>query len=56
MEMSEEEYYREKIIKIIKGLNGKKGELLYRIMVILEILPRIEYERIYDFLSELYFS
>lgn len=54
--MSEEEHYIEKVIEMVKGLSEKKGELLYNIMTILEILPRIEYERIYDFLSELYFS
>ena len=48
--------YKEKIIEIVKGTSNKKEELLYRIIQILEVLPVYECQRIYDYLSELYFS
>lgn len=54
---SEKEYYRQKIIEMVwKIENTEKGELLYRIVSIIEILPVSECHRIFDYLSELYLS
>lgn len=49
--------YKEEIIETLeKTKNKEKGELLNGINKILEILPVCECQRIYDYLSELYFS
>lgn len=51
------EYYKEKIIKLVEKIeNPQKGELLYRIVSIVEVLPVCECQRILDYLSELYLS
>lgn len=53
----EKEFYRQRIIEMAERIeNAQKGELLYRIISIIEILPICEYQRIFDYLSELYFS
>lgn len=55
--MKKEEYYRQKVIETLDKIeNPKKGELLYRIVSITEILPVCECQRILDYLSELYLS
>lgn len=55
--LREKECCRNKIIKIIEKIdNPKKGELLYRIVSIVEVLPTCECQRILDYLSELYLS
>lgn len=50
----------QEVIKLrekIEGIeNPQKGELLYRIISILEVLPVCECQRISDYLSELYLS
>lgn len=49
--------YKKMIIEMIEhSKNNGKGEYLYRIFSILDILPTCECQRIYDYLSELYFS
>lgn len=49
--------YKKKFIEMIGKIeNQEKGELLYKIASITEILPICECQRIYDYLSELYFS
>ena len=54
---SEKEYYRQKIIEMVGRIdNIEKGELLYKIVSIVEILPISECHRIFDYLSELYLS
>lgn len=54
---SEKEYYRQKIIEMVGKIdNIEKGELLYKIVSIVEILPVCECQRIFDYLSELYLS
>lgn len=53
----EKEYYKEKIIEMAGKIeNPQKGELLYRMISILEVLPVCECQRISDYLSELYLS
>lgn len=53
----EKEVYREKIVEIANKISdSEKGELLYRILKILEVLPVGECQRVYSYLSELYFS
>lgn len=48
---------KKKIMKIAEGINDKKrGELLYGIIAIAEILPIGECQRILDYLEELYLS
>lgn len=55
--LREKEYYKEKIVEIVGEIeNPQKGELLYRIISILEVLPVCECQRISDYLSELYLS
>lgn len=54
---SEKEYYRQKIIEMVEKINNiEKGELLYKIISIVEILPVSECQRVFDYLSELYLS
>lgn len=54
---SEKEYYRQKIIEMMGKINNvEKGELLYKIISIVEILPASECQRVFDYLSELYLS
>lgn len=54
---SEKEYYRQKIIEMVGKINNiEKGELLYKIISIVEILPVSECQRVFDYLSELYLS
>ncbi len=56
-DLNEKEIYRKKIIEIVEKIeNPKKGELLYRIVSIAEVLPVCECQRICDYLSELYLS
>ena len=50
------EFYREKIVKMVGGMDTQKGEILYRITSIIEILPIRECQRTLDYLSELYIS
>lgn len=52
--LKEYEFYTEKIFEILR--NTKKGELLYKIVSIIEVLPDYECQRILDYLVELYFS
>lgn len=56
--MRTKKYYMKKIIETVNKINNqeKKGELLYKIIIIMEVLPEYEYQRILDYLSELYFS
>lgn len=55
--LREKNYYKEKITELVEKIeNPQKGELLYRIVSIIEILPVCECQRILDYLSELYFS
>lgn len=55
--LKEKAYYREKIIEMVWEIeNPQKGELLYRMISILEVLPVCECQRISDYLSELYLS
>lgn len=55
--LKEKEYYKKKTIEMIKKIeNSQKGELLYRIISILEALPAWECQRISDYLSELFLS
>ena len=55
--LNENEIYRKKIIEMLEKIeNPKKGELLYRIVSIAEVLPIYECQRILDYLSELYLS
>ena len=55
--MEENNYYREKITELVEKIeNPQKGELLYRIVSIIEIIPACECQRILDYLSELYLS
>ncbi len=54
---NEKDYYKEKITELVEKIeNPQKGELLYRIVSIIEILPVCECQRILDYLSELYLS
>lgn len=54
---TEKEYYRQKIIEIVEKINNvEKGELLYKIISIIEILPVSECQRVFNYLSELYLS
>lgn len=56
-DLNEKEIYRKKIIELVEKIeNPKKGELLYRIVSIVEVLPVCECQRICDYLSELYLS
>lgn len=56
-DLNEKEIYRKKIIEMVEKIeNPKKGELLYRIISITEVLPVGECQRILDYLSELYLS
>ena len=49
--------YRREIIKMVEEIeNSQKGELLYRIASIVEVLPVFECQRICDYLSGLYLS
>lgn len=49
--------YKQKNIEIAgKMSDNGKGEFLYNIILILEILPPYECQRIEDYLSELYLS
>lgn len=53
----EKDYYKDKIIELVEKIeNPQKGELLYRIVSIVEVLPACECQRILDYLSELYLS
>lgn len=55
--MDEKEVYRDKIVEIANKISdSEKGELLYRILKILEVLPVGECQRMYSYLLELYFS
>ena len=55
--LREKKYYKEKAIELVDKIeNPQKGELLYRIVSIIEILPVCECQRILDYLSELYLS
>lgn len=55
--MKEKEEYKKKITELVEKIeNPQKGELLYRIVSIIEILPVCECQRILDYLSELYLS
>ena len=55
--LREKKYYKDKIIELVEKIeNPQKGELLYRIVSIIEVLPTCECQRILDYLSELYFS
>lgn len=55
--LREKNYYKDKIIELVEKIeNPQKGELLYRIISITEILPVCECQRILDYLSELYLS
>ena len=55
--LREKNYYKDKIIELVEKIeNPQKGELLYRIVSIIEILPVCECQRILDYLSELYLS
>lgn len=55
--LREKEYYKQKITELVEKIeNPKKGELLYRIVSIVEVLPVCECQRILDYLSELYLS
>lgn len=55
--LREKKYYKDKIIELVDKIeNPQKGELLYRIVSIIEILPVFECQRILDYLSELYLS
>lgn len=54
---TEKEYYRQKIIEMVEKINNvEKGELLYKIISIIEILPVSECQRVFNYLSELYLS
>lgn len=48
--------YKQKMNEVIMKTNGKKEELLWQIIAIIDVLPMYECQRIYDYLSELYFS
>lgn len=53
----EKEFYKDKVVEIIeKMIDNGKGELLYNIVSILEILPPCECQRIKDYLFGLYLS
>ncbi len=53
----EKEYYKQKIIELVEKIhNQEKGELLYRIISVAEVLPSCECRRILDYLSGLYLS
>lgn len=55
--LREKNYYKDRIIELVEKIeNPQKGELLYRIVSIIEILPVCECQRILDYLSELYLS
>lgn len=55
--MKEKRYRQKKNIEMVKKIeNPQKGELLYRIVSIVEVLPPCECQRILDYLSELYLS
>lgn len=55
--LREKEYYKQKNAKLMEKIeNPQKGELLYRVVSIIEILPVCECQRILDYLSELYLS
>lgn len=55
--LREKNYYRDKTVELVKKIkNPQKGELLYRIISTIEILPVGECQRILDYLSELYLS
>ena len=56
-DLKEKGLYKEKITELVEKIeNPQKGELLYRIVSIIEILPVCECQRILDYLSELYLS
>ncbi len=49
--------FHDKIIEMAQKIENKeKGEFLYKIMSIIEILPNCECQRTLDYLSELYLS
>lgn len=51
------QYYKEEIRRIVDEINDiKKGEHLYKIIYILEVLPVSDCQRIHDYLMKLYFS
>ncbi len=53
----DKEEYRKRIIEMVGKIgNLKKGELIYKIIAIIEVLPICECQRTLDYLSELYFS
>lgn len=55
--LREKNYYKDRIIELVEKIeNPQKGELLYRIVSIIEVLPACECQRILDYLSELYLS
>lgn len=55
--MSEKDEYKKQITELVEKIeNPQKGELLYRIVSIVEVLPTCECQRILDYLSELYLS
>lgn len=55
--LREKNYYKDRITELVEKIeNPQKGELLYRIVSIIEILPVCECQRILDYLSELYLS
>lgn len=55
--LKEKEYYKKKIIEMVDKIeNPQKGELLHRIVSIVEVLPICECQRLLDYLSELYLS
>ena len=48
---------KNKITELVEKINNQeKGELLYRIISIVEVLPACECQRIIDYLSGLYLS
>lgn len=55
VKLSKEELKRE-IVELVDQCDNEKGELLYDIVSMLEVLPVKECQRTYDYLSELYFS
>lgn len=55
--INEKELQKQKITELVEKIeNPQKGELLYRIISIAEVLPVCECQRILDYLSELYLS
>lgn len=51
-----DDYYSQKIIEVMENSGEEKGELLYKIIKVIEVLPIPECQRVYGYLNELYFS